>query len=72
MSKNESEFTQMVSRGKLDFPRENLFDLSLYLYGYYKIVIDKECINRLLTAFRLIYEYTGSWPTKRYGLISCQ
>ena len=51
VSKNDSEFTQMVSRGKLNFPREDLFDLSLYFYGYYKIVIDEKCINRLLTAF---------------------
>ena len=38
---------------------EDLFDLSLYLYGYYKIAIDKKCINRVLTSFRLIYEYAG-------------
>ena len=30
-----SEFTKMVSRGRLVFPTEELFDLSLYMYGYY-------------------------------------
>ena len=38
----DSEFTKLVSRGKLKYPSENLFDLSLYLYGYYKSITDKK------------------------------
>ena len=32
----ESEFLHLVSRGKLTQPSEDLFDLSMYLYCYYK------------------------------------
>ena len=37
----ESEFTKLVSRGKLDFPTEELFNLLLYLYSHFKSVEDK-------------------------------
>ena len=55
----DSEFTKLVSRGKLKYPSENLFDLSLYLYGYYKSITDKKCINKLLVAFEIIYNCTA-------------
>ena len=55
----DSEFTKLVSRGKLKYPSENLFDLSLYLYGYYKSITDKKCINKLLVAFEIIYNFTA-------------
>ena len=57
--RQSSEFTKLVSRGKLSYPSEDLFDLSLYLYAYYKAIPDKKCVNKLLTAFEKIYEYTG-------------
>ena len=53
-----SEFTKMVSRGRLSFPTEELFDLSLYLYGYYKSVEDKKCKTRLINAFDRISDFT--------------
>ena len=55
----DSEFTIMVSRGKLDHPNEQLFDLTLYLYAYYDLVSDKRCSTRLLVAFEHIYDYTN-------------
>ena len=39
----ESEFLHLVSRGKLTQPREDLFDLSMYLYCYYKGCRKKLC-----------------------------
>ena len=45
-----SEFTKMVSRGRLSFPTEELFDLYLYMYVYYKSVEDKKCTTRLINA----------------------
>ena len=53
-----SEFTKMVSRGRLAFPKEELFDLSLYLYGYYKSVEDKKCTTCLINAFDRISDFT--------------
>ena len=55
---SNSEFTKMVSRGKLDFPKEELFDLSLYLYSYYKSTENKTCTTRLLKAFERIHDFT--------------
>ena len=54
----ESEFLNLVSRGKLHQPREDLFDLSLYLSCYYKRV-DKACIKRLLKGFTEISNISG-------------
>ena len=48
----------MVSRGNLDYPSEELFDLSLYLYSYYKSKDDKSCINKILVAFKEILSFT--------------
>ena len=53
-----SAFLSVVSRGKLHHPREDLFDLSMYLFCHYKCV-DKTCIKRLLKGFTEIYNLTG-------------
>ena len=53
-----SEFLNFVSRGKLHHPREDLFDLSMYLFCYYKCA-DKTCIKKLLKGFMEIYNLTG-------------
>ena len=67
MDPTVAEFTKMVSRGRLSFLTEELFDLSLYLYGYYKSVEDKKCTIRLINAFDrisfLILQST-SYPIK--------
>lgn len=52
----ESEFTKYVSRGKLCHPPADLYDLSLYLYSYYSSISDRTCLNRVLSAFKYIYE----------------
>ena len=54
----ESEFLYLVSRGKLTQPREDLFDLSMYLYCYYKSA-EKNCVKRLVKGFTEIYNLTG-------------
>ena len=51
-----SEFTQKVSRGLLKHPTEDLYELAMTLFAYYKNVDDKSCSNILLKAFVLIYE----------------
>ena len=53
-SEKESEFVSMVSRGKLVYPTEELFDLSLYLYSFYKSTDSKNCINKIVLAFQRI------------------
>ena len=53
-----SEFLNLVSRGKLHHPREDLFDLSMYLFCYYKCV-GKTCIKRIRKGFTEIYNLTG-------------
>ena len=50
-----SEFTTLLSRGKLSHPPVKLFDLTCVLYTYYKKVI-KSCIQHLLIAFQQIYQ----------------
>ena len=52
----ESEFTELVSRGKLCHPPADLYNLSLYLYGYYNALEDKTCLKKVMIAFNLIYE----------------
>ena len=56
-----SEFTTKVSRGALKHPPEELFDLGLRLYTYYKSVESKSCSTRLLKAFTEIYESNYSF-----------
>ena len=51
-----SEFTEMVSRGKLSYPPSNLVALSKCIYSCYKI-FDKSCSVKLLAAFKIIFDY---------------
>ena len=50
-----SEFTSLVSRGKLSHPTAELFNLAYVLYCYYKNA-NKECIEYLMVAFLEIYD----------------
>ena len=50
-----SEFTILLSRGKLSYPPSELFDLSCVLFAYYKQV-NKSCVKHLLIAFHQAYE----------------
>ena len=54
----ESEFTEIVSRGSLRHPPLELFDLGLFLFNYYKSLLDKSCITKIMKVFRIIYEFT--------------
>ena len=56
INSNISEITTNVSSGLLKHPSDDLLDLSFYLYAYYDAVETKDCINRLLKAFKQIYE----------------
>ena len=47
-SKIESELLRNMIRGKLDFPNEDLCQLSLYFYSYYKYLNNKVVKNRLI------------------------
>ena len=58
LSLPNSEFTKLVSRGKLTHPPEELFDLSMYLYAYHKNV-NKLCANKLIKGFSKVYEVCG-------------
>ena len=55
----ESEFTQLVSWGKL------LFNLSQYLFSYYKCVPVKSCADRLIVAFQEIGEVFASYEYEK-------
>ena len=60
-----SEFTTLVSRGKLSHPPSDLYDLSLYLYTFFKNRPRKCCSNVFLQAYNEIYmatEYMFSNP----------
>ena len=50
-----SEFTTLLSRGKLAYPPSELFDLRCVFFAYYEEV-DKSCVKHLMVAFSLIYE----------------
>ena len=51
-----SEFTENVSHGLLKHPPAILFEMSMSLFVFYKNVSDNSCSNRLLQAFKFIYE----------------
>ena len=57
--KNRCRHRKCGSRGKLCHPSEELFDLSLYLYTYYKSLEDKSCSTRLMRAFETILEFSS-------------
>ena len=51
----ESEFTELVSRGKLKHPSPELYDLALYLYSFFKNRHSKCCSRVFLQGFMYIY-----------------
>ena len=55
----DCEFLNLVNRGKLSLPLESIYELSLFCYSYYKIVENKSCAKRILSAFHQIYNATG-------------
>ena len=55
----ESEFTTLLSRGKLSHPSADLYDLSQYLLCYFKMKDPKCCNSVFLNAFKIIYDATG-------------
>ena len=55
----DCEFLNLVNRGKLSLPLESIYELSLFCYSYYKIVENKSCAKRILSAFHQIYDATG-------------
>ena len=54
----EGEFLELVSRGKLSHPPEDLYDLSLYYYAYFKSRNPKCCGKVFLEAYNEIYSAT--------------
>lgn len=52
----ESEFTKLISRGKLCHPPLDLYDLAMYLYVYYSSISERTCLKKILLAFNYIYE----------------
>ena len=55
----DSEFTKLVSRNKLSHPPSELYDLSLYVYCFFKARSNKCCTKIFLEAYEFIYESTG-------------
>ena len=55
----ESEFTELVSRGKLMHPPGDLYDLSQYFLAYFKKSNRKCCTKGFIKAFQMIYSMTG-------------
>ena len=49
---DESEFTKLVSRGKLSYSSRDLFDLSQYIYCFFKKRENKCCTNIFLQAYK--------------------
>lgn len=58
-SKNKSELLRNATREKFEFPKEELFDLSLYLYIYYKCPSRKACTNRLTKRLQVMSDYAN-------------
>lgn len=52
----ESEFTSLVSRGKLTHPSKDLFELACYCFTFFKLRSDKCCNNIFVQAFMQIYQ----------------
>ena len=55
----DSEFTKHVSRNKLSYPPSDLYDLSLYVYCFFKARSNKCCTKIFLETYEFIYESTG-------------
>ena len=58
-SQDGSEFTDLVSRGKLKHPTPELYDLALYMYTFFKNRKQKCCSKVFIQAFNEIYEAYG-------------
>ena len=54
----ESEFTELVSRGKLMHPPSDLYDLSQYLLSFFKNRERKCCTDLFMKSFFTIYNMT--------------
>lgn len=54
-----SEFLDRVSRGALGHPPGELFDLSQYLYAFFKTREKKCCPQVFLDAYKVIYEFSA-------------
>ena len=62
----ESEFTVQLSRGGLQLPPIDLYDLSLYYYSFFKLRSAKCCTKIFLEAFQEIQNFSGySFPNQR-------
>ena len=53
---NDSEFLNKVSRGRLGHPPAELYDLSQYLFAFFKTLEKKCCCKLFLEAYETIYE----------------
>ena len=56
---DDSEFLENVSRGKLSHPPSELYDLSQYLFSFFKTREKKCCSKLYLDAYQTIYDTTG-------------
>ena len=56
---DDSEFLENVSRGKLSHPPSELYDLSQYLFSFFKTREKKCCSKLYLDAYQMIYDTTG-------------
>ena len=54
----EGEFLELVSRGKLSHPPDDLYDLSMYYYSFFKSRSQKCCGKVFLEAYEEIYHTT--------------
>ena len=59
ITNDNSEFLDRVSRGALGHPPAELFDLSQYLYAFFKTREKKCCPQVFLDAYKMIYEFSG-------------
>ena len=55
----KSEFTELLSQGKLKHSSLELYDLALYLYSFFKNRQSKCCSRVFLQGFMYIYESSG-------------
>ena len=59
-----SEFTDLVSRGKLCYPTEDLFNFATECYVYFTKVNSKNCRKRLVKIFKIIADTSYSLGEK--------
>ena len=51
--------SELVSRGQLSHPPADLYNISQYLFAYYKSVAMKSFVNPLIVAFQEISEVSA-------------